>query len=160
LYPLLIFLGILSGCGAATFSVGISQVSYWFPKDKQGTALGAYAGTGNLAPGIFTLVLPVVLSTIGLANSYLTWLGFLIAGSVVYYLVGCNAPYFQSLGQRFSSLQARQRAEQAGQEMLPVGSTVDSLRTSIRAWQTWVLVGINFTIQGGFLALTAWLPTY
>jgi NNP family nitrate/nitrite transporter-like MFS transporter len=31
IYPLLLFLGVLSGCGIAIFSVGISQVSYWFP---------------------------------------------------------------------------------------------------------------------------------
>jgi NNP family nitrate/nitrite transporter-like MFS transporter len=32
LYPLLLLLGILCGCGIATFSVGISQVSYRLPK--------------------------------------------------------------------------------------------------------------------------------
>jgi len=36
LYPLLLLLGLLSGCGIATFSVGISQVSYWFPQKRQG----------------------------------------------------------------------------------------------------------------------------
>ncbi|HET6347353.1 MAG TPA: MFS transporter [Myxococcota bacterium] len=29
LYPLVLFLGFLSGCGVATFSVGVPQVSYW-----------------------------------------------------------------------------------------------------------------------------------
>jgi len=29
LYPLLLFFGCLCGCGIATFSVGIGQVSYW-----------------------------------------------------------------------------------------------------------------------------------
>ena len=55
-YWLLFLLGILSGCGIATFSVGISQTSYWFPQKKQGVALGVYAGVGNLAPGIFALL--------------------------------------------------------------------------------------------------------
>src|SRR5512134_1729253 len=36
LYPLLLGLGVLSGCGIATFSPGISQVSYWFPQARQG----------------------------------------------------------------------------------------------------------------------------
>src|SRR5512142_3400613 len=38
--PLIFFLGLLSGCGIATFSVGTGQVSYWFPKARQGGALG------------------------------------------------------------------------------------------------------------------------
>ena len=38
-YPLLLFFGALGGCGIATFSVGIGQVSYWFPKNNPG--LGA-----------------------------------------------------------------------------------------------------------------------
>ena len=62
LYPLLLLLGMLSGCGIATFSVGIGQVSYWFPQVRQGTALGTYAGVGNLAPGLFSFLLPVALS--------------------------------------------------------------------------------------------------
>ena len=49
-YPLLMFLGALSGCGIATFSEGISQVSYWFPQREQGRALAIFAGLGNIAP--------------------------------------------------------------------------------------------------------------
>ncbi|MGW8251567.1 MAG: MFS transporter, partial [Anaerolineales bacterium] len=77
LYPLLLLLGMLSGCGIATFSVGIGQVSYWFPQKRQGTALGTYAGVGNLAPGLFSFLLPVALSSWGLSGAYLAWLIFL-----------------------------------------------------------------------------------
>ena len=61
LYGLILFLGMLSGCGIATFSVGIGQTSYWYPLKKQGKALGTYAGLGNLAPGLFSLILPIYL---------------------------------------------------------------------------------------------------
>jgi len=70
LYYLTLFFGLLSGCGIATFSVGISQVSYWFPQKKQGFALGTYAGLGNLAPGIFSFLLPISLVNFGIINSY------------------------------------------------------------------------------------------
>jgi NNP family nitrate/nitrite transporter-like MFS transporter len=70
LYPWLLLLGVFCGCGIATFSVGIGQVSYWFPKTRQGSALGTYAGIGNIAPGIFTFIIPFVLTTIDLAGSY------------------------------------------------------------------------------------------
>jgi NNP family nitrate/nitrite transporter-like MFS transporter len=58
-FPLLIVLGTLSGWGSATFSVGINQVSYWFPQRQQGRALAIFAGVGNLAPGRFSLLLPL-----------------------------------------------------------------------------------------------------
>jgi MFS transporter, NNP family, nitrate/nitrite transporter len=160
MYPLLLLLGVLSGCGAATFSVGISQVSYWFPKAQQGSALGTYAGVGNLAPGTFTLILPFAIAGLGLAGSYLAWLALLGIGTTAYYFVGRNAPYFQLLAQGQAPLAARQAAIQSGQEIFPAGSTKDSLLRSARIGQTWALVGIYFVTQGGFLALTTWLPTY
>ena len=159
-YPLLLGLGVLSGCGAATFSVGISQVSYWFPRARQGTTMGIYAGVGNLAPGIFTLILPFVLEALGLGTTYLIWLIFLGVGSGLYFWLACNAPYFQLLGRGLHPLEAAQIARQHGQELFPGGSTLASLRLSARSWKTWALVGIYFVTQGGFLSLTAWLPTY
>ena len=47
-FYLLLFFGLLAGCGIATFSVGIGQTSYWFKQSEQGSALGKYAGIGNL----------------------------------------------------------------------------------------------------------------
>jgi NNP family nitrate/nitrite transporter-like MFS transporter len=160
LYPLLLVLGVLSGCGIATFSPGISQVAYWFPQKRQGAALGAFAGIGNLAPGLFSLLLPLALSGLGLGTSYLIWLVFLILGTGLYYRLGRNSPYFQYLARGVSSKKARELARQDGQEIFPAGSLVDSLTISARIWKTWGLVAIYFTTFGGFIALTAWLPTY
>ena len=160
LYPLLLFLGVLSGCGIATFSVGAGQVAYWYPQNRQGSALGVYAGLGNLAPGIFTFLLPLALSGFGLAGSYLVWFVLLLAGAGLYYRLGQNAWYFQHRVQGRSPVQAREQARQAGQEIFPTGSLVESLSISARMWKTWALVGIYFTTFGGFVALTAWLPTY
>ncbi|MEW6034155.1 MAG: MFS transporter [Chloroflexota bacterium] len=161
LYPLLLLLGALSGCGIATFSVGISQVSYWFPQARQGRALGTYAGIGNMAPGLFSLLLPLALSSWGLAGSYLAWLIFLTAGAAVYYLVGRNAWYFQLLRQGAPPERARETAcKDCGQQIFPAGSLTASLKLSARRWKTWALVTVYFTTFGGFIALTAWLPTY
>ncbi len=160
LFPLILLLGVLSGCGIATFSVGISQVSYWFPKSQQGSALGIFGGVGNLAPGIFTFILPFVISGIGLAGAYLIWLIILVAGSVGYYFTGLNAPYFQLREQGAAPEQAKRAAAQLGQEIFPTGKVIDSLKRSAAVWQTWVLVAMYFATFGGFLAMTAWLPTY
>lgn len=70
MYGLILFFGFLSGCGIATFSVGIGQTSYWFPRSRQGFALGTFGGLGNLAPGIFSLVLPLFLTYYGFISAY------------------------------------------------------------------------------------------
>ncbi len=160
IYPLLLALAILCGCGIATFSVGISQVSYWFPQSKQGKALAVFAGCGNLAPGIFSLLLPIALVTLSLANAYMAWLAFLAVGTVLYFFLGRNAWYFQLVGQGVGVEEAVRLSRERGQTLFPAGTLKDSLRISARVWKTWALVWIYFTTFGGFIALTAWLPTY
>lgn len=160
LYPLLLVLGMLSGCGIATFSPGIGQVSYWFPQRRQGFALGTYAGVGNLAPGIFSFLLPLALAALGLPGSYLVWLLLLIAGAVLYFFIGRNAWYFQALAAGADPQRARSLAQAQGQEIFPARSTRESLIISARVGKTWLLVAIYFTTFGGFIAMTSWLPTY
>lgn len=160
LYPLLLVLGLFCGCGIATFSVGISQVAYWFPQKRQGTALAIYAGVGNLAPGVFSLLLPFAIKGLGLAGAYMAWLSFLVVGTVLYAVIGRNAWYFQLRAAGQSKHDAHREARLMGQELFPAGTTLDTLKISARAWQTWGLVAIYFTTFGGFVALTAWLPTY
>jgi len=160
LYYLTLFFGLLSGCGIATFSVGISQVSYWFPQKKQGFALGTYAGLGNLAPGIFSFLLPISLVNFGIINSYFIWLAFLIIGTVLYFITGKDSYYFQMLKMGYSREKAMEFAKSCGQELCPAKSLIDSLKLSAKTVRTWLLVILYFTTFGGFMALTAWFPTY
>ncbi len=162
LFPLLLLFGVLGGCGSATFSVGISQTSYWFPPKRQGTALGAYAGIGNLAPGIFAFLLSAVtIPLLGLAGSYLAWLILLAGGTGLYFLLGRNAWYFQLRKAGVDAEDAKAEArEKYGQAFFPQKSVVQSLKTSAGVWQTWALVLIYFTSFGGFMALTGWFPKY
>lgn len=159
-YPVLLLLGLLSGCGIAVFTVGSSQVSYWFAKRNQGRALAIYAGIGNLAPGLFSLVLPFVLIWWGLAGTYLAWLTLLVGGTVAYFFRGRNAWYFQLREQGLDAVEARARALELGQELFPSATVTEGLRIAAGKWRTWVLVCVYFTTFGGFVALTAWLPTY
>ena len=160
MYPLVLFFGFLSGCGIATFSVGIGQTSYWFPRNKQGMALGTFGGLGNLAPGIFSIVLPVFLTYYGFISAYFAWFLFLLLGTVLYGFLGINSPYFQFRKAGFSDHHARTEAKKHGQEMFPSGSVKDSLINSAKIKNTWALVALYFTSFGGFIALTAWFPTY
>lgn len=159
-YPLLLLCGALGGCGIATFSVGIGQVSYWFPKSRQGRALAFYAGLGNTSPGLVAIVLPLIIAYGGLRMGYLVSLAIVLGGLALYLVLGFNAPYFQLRRQGFEAAEATAQARRLGQELLPASSVARSLIDAAGSWRTWPLVGLYFTSFGGFLALTAWLPTF
>ncbi len=158
-YPLFLLFGILCGCGIAVFSVGIPAVSYWYPQKKQGTALALYAGLGNLAPGMFALLLPFLVELLGFRVSYVLWSGLLLAlfGLILAFMK--DAPYFQyqKLG---ITLDKEALLLSCGQELFPSGKALDSLKQAASNWRTWVLTYFYFITFGGFIALTVWFPTY
>ena len=159
-YPVILLFGFMSGCGVASFSVGIPQVSYWFAQNRQGTVLGTYGGVGNLAPGLFTLMLPFAIAAWGLAGSYLAWFIFLLAGALIYAWLARDAYFFQLRKKGVALEEAKQVARQCGQELVPKESVWPALWAAAEEQRTWGLVFLYFTSFGGFLALTAWFPTY
>jgi len=160
LYPIILMFGFMSGCGVASFSVGVPQVAYWFPKNRQGTALGIYGGVGNLAPGLFTLILPLAIAAFGLAGSYLAWLAFLLLGAGIYGWLARDAYYFQLRAAGEDVATAREIAARHGEELFPGDSAWGALLTAADETRTWGLTFLYFVSFGGFLALTAWFPTY
>lgn len=159
-YPLVLLFGLLSGCGIATFSVGIGQTSYWFPQQRQGSALGLFGGVGTLAPGIFALLLPIYLNQFDFISAYYAWTIFLISGAILYIVLGKNAYFFQLRKAGVSDAESRILAQRHGEELFPKGDARQSLITSAKVSYTWILVTLYFTSFGGFLALTAWFHSY
>jgi len=161
LYPLLVLFGLLAGAGGATFSVGISQTSYWYPSDRQGFAMGAFAGAGNIGPGMVVYVLPVLIAFWGMTGAYSAWLAFVVAVTVLYGLYAVDPYYFQLLRQGKDEDEAEETADELGQDIFPSGNAWESLRESARIRRTWVLVFLyTVSFGGGFTSLSAWFPTY
>ncbi len=158
-YPLLLLLGVLIGCGIASFSVGIGQVSYWFRKSDQGGALGIYAGLGNTSPGLSTMLLPIAVGGLGILGAYSVWFAVLLAITLAYALFIKDAPWFQLRGRRMDVPQDR-LADLGGGELIPAGRAVAGLRHAAGIPATWILVFFYFLSFGGFLAFTSWLPTF
>lgn len=161
LFPLLLFFGVLGGAGGATFTVGAPKTSYWFPKKRQGYALGVYAGLGNIGPGVLNYVIPVLIGAVGLAAAYLGWLVFLIVATIIYAYFAMDSYYFQLIkkGEKIES--ARSIGNDLGHDVFPSGSTRESLKKSALNYRTWILVFLyTISFGGGFTALTAWFPTY
>jgi NNP family nitrate/nitrite transporter-like MFS transporter len=151
--------GVLSGCGIAVFSVGVPTVSYWYPQKSQGTALALYGGLGNLAPGLFAFILPILVMELGFSLSYLLWLVMLLLVLFLFWLFMKDAPYFQykEMGVKIDK-EALLHA--CGEELIPTGTMMASIRKAGTDYRTWVLTGLYFVSFGGFIGLTAWLPTY
>lgn len=160
LFPLVLLLGCLAGFGIATFSVGVSQSSYWFPRHRQGYASGVYGGLGTTSAGLLAFALPLLLSGFGLNAAYYILTGVMVLGLVLYTVLSANPPYFQFIKAGWSKEQARDNALAYGQELFPSRNAVESLKLSAKIPQTWMLVFTYFTTFGGFMALTAWFPTF
>ena len=47
-YPTMLILALLCGFGGGNFSSSMSNISFFFPKERKGSALGVNAGLGNL----------------------------------------------------------------------------------------------------------------
>jgi NNP family nitrate/nitrite transporter-like MFS transporter len=60
-YVVFVVIALLCGLGGGNFSASMANISFFFPKRMQGTALGWNAGVGNLGVGIMQAVVPLVI---------------------------------------------------------------------------------------------------
>ena len=158
-YPFFLLFGILCGCGIAVFSVGIPTVSYWYPQKSQGTALSLYAGLGNLAPGLFALLLPALVVSLGFTGSYIIWFVLLLVLVVLVLRFMKDAPYFQ-YREMGIEIDPQALLLSCGEELIPSGTALQSIRKAGADWRTWILTYFYFVTFGGFIALTVWFPTF
>ena len=63
-YGMMIAVGLLLGIAGASFAVSLPLASRWFPREKQGLAMGI-AGAGNSGTVISTLFAPLIAAKIG-----------------------------------------------------------------------------------------------
>ena len=69
-YWFLLVLSFLTGIGGGAFSGFMPSTSYFFPKSKQGTALGLQAGIGNFGVSIVQLATPWVVGFMLLGGAF------------------------------------------------------------------------------------------
>ncbi len=61
-YQVFAALAVLSGFGGGNFASSMSNISFFFPKRMQGTALGLNAGLGNLGVSVMQFLIPAVIT--------------------------------------------------------------------------------------------------
>ena len=61
-YPTMLILALLCGFGGGNFSSSMSNISFFFPKERKGSALGVNAGLGNLGVSVVQFLSPIIIS--------------------------------------------------------------------------------------------------
>ncbi|MBU0783398.1 MAG: MFS transporter [Gammaproteobacteria bacterium] len=61
-YSTMLILALLCGLGGGNFSSSMANISYFFPKNRKGSALGLNAGFGNLGVSVVQFLSPIVVS--------------------------------------------------------------------------------------------------
>ena len=137
---LLAALGV--GIAGGSFAVGIAYVSKWYPKDKQGTALGIF-GAGNVGAAVTKFLAPFVMVAFGWKAVAQVWAVGLILMAIVFYFCTKDDP----------SLAARKKHKHAPEPFLAQMAPLAKL-------QVWRFSLYYFFVFGGFVALALWLPRY
>ena len=131
-YVALLGAGFLLGVAGASFAVGVPFVADWYPKERQGFALGVY-GVGNVGTAIAAFSVPFLY----------TEFGQLTAGIVFGVAIGAFTLLWMSM------------ARDAPVEPI----TRPDYREVIRSgWPLWQLAFFYFVTFGGFVAMAIFLP--
>ena len=141
-YPTFLLAALGVGIAGGSFSVGIAYVSKWFPKERQGTALGIF-GAGNVGAAVTKFAAPVIMVAYGWKTVALVWALMLALTAVVFFLFTKDDPDL-----------ARRRA--TGQKPEPLSAMMEPLKNI----QVWRFSLYYFFVFGAFVALALWLPRY
>ncbi len=75
-YPTFLLLAAFAGIGGGNFASTMANISFFYPADRKGAALGWVAGMGNIGVALAQLVVPLVMAAAllgGFASTPQTW---------------------------------------------------------------------------------------
>ena len=84
-------IGLFVGLAGGSFSVGTPYVARWFPKNKQGTAMGIY-GAGNSGAAVNKFVAPVLLVAFGWAMVPQVYAGIMLGALILFWMFSYSDP--------------------------------------------------------------------
>ncbi len=91
LYWHFLVIGLFVGLAGGSFSVGTPYVARWFPKGRQGMAMGVY-GAGNSGAAVNKFVAPVLLVAFGWAMVPQVYAAIMLAALVLFWLFSYSDP--------------------------------------------------------------------
>ena len=131
--------GLALGLVGGTFAAGVTFVSAWFDKPRQGMAMGVF-GAGDAGAAITNLVAPAAVIAFTASKVPVLYGVVLLVRAVLFMLLSTPAPIHQKQGKIDRPLR---------EELKPL--------QTLRVWRFGMYY---FFVFGGFLALTLWLPQF
>jgi len=141
-YEVFLLAALGLGLAGGSFIVGVSYVSRWFEKERQGTALGIF-GAGNVGAAVTNFAAPFLVVAIGWKGTAQVYAVVLAITAVLFYLLSKDDPV----------LQKRRRT---GEGHVSVSDQIGPLKDI----QVWRFATYYFFVFGAFVALASFLPRY
>jgi NNP family nitrate/nitrite transporter-like MFS transporter len=133
--PQVLALGLVLGVAGASFAIALPMVSYWYPPEHQGMALGL-AGAGNSGTVFAALFAPTLAVALGWRNVFGLAALPLIAVFILFFLVAKDSPN------------------------CPPRKTMADYRRLLKTSDAWWLMFFYSVSFGGFVGLSSFLPIY
>jgi NNP family nitrate/nitrite transporter-like MFS transporter len=133
--PQVLALGIVLGVAGASFAIALPMVSYWYPAEHQGMALGL-AGAGNSGTVIASLLAPALAVAFGWRNVFGLAALPLIVVFLLFLFTAKDSPH------------------------CPPRKTTRDYGLLLRMSDAWWLMFFYSVSFGGFVGLSSFLPIY
>lgn len=127
--------GLLLGVGGAIFSVGVTSLPKYYPKEKHGFVNGVY-GIGNLGTAITAFLGPVIATRFGWSFAIQSYIILLIAFALLNFFLGDR---------------------QEPKVDTPITEQIKSVYRNPKLWFLSIFYFITF---GSFVAFTIYLPNF
>lgn len=147
-YPELMIYAFLVGMAGNSFSVGISWNSAWFPRERQGFALGMF-GAGNVGASVTKFIGPAIIALVPAAGFF----GGVVPGGwrfvpflyAVLLVILAAAMWFGT---------------PAHDHMPGKGRSLGESLRPLREMRVWRFSLYYVVVFGAYVALSVWLPRY
>ncbi len=130
------------GVAGGSFAVGIAYVSRWYPKEKQGTALGIF-GAGNVGAAVTKFTAPFIMVAYGWKTVAEIWAGAILLMAIVFWFATKDDPHVAE----------RRRLKQKPEPLA-------AMLKPLKKLQVWRFSLYYFFTFGAFVALALWMPRY
>jgi MFS transporter, NNP family, nitrate/nitrite transporter len=127
--------GLFLGIGGAVFSVGVTSLPKYYPKERHGFVNGIY-GIGNLGTAVTTFSAPVLANAFGWRQAVLVYTALLGIFALLNFLLGDRG------------------------ETRVKTSLTEQVRGVYRSEKLWLLSLFYFITFGSFVAFTVYLPNF
>jgi MFS transporter, NNP family, nitrate/nitrite transporter len=134
-YTDLLIGGLFVGIGGAVFSVGVTSLPKYYPKERHGFVNGIY-GVGNLGTAISTFSAPVIASQFGWQTTVKFYLILMVAFALMNFMLG---------------------DKKEPKVVTPLGEQIKSVYKNQKLWALSLFYFLTF---GSFVAFTIYLPNF